>query len=108
MSLSSCNRIVNIACKKLQKQLYLLAPYVLGQILHTIVQCKRATTEHNRIASNVHSVCFSLIAIYDSHAPSYLLRTLDESSRLLFTDITKRYERRTERFNSHKVRGKSH
>uniref|UniRef100_A0A8W7Q0J8 Nucleolar 27S pre-rRNA processing Urb2/Npa2 C-terminal domain-containing protein n=1 Tax=Anopheles coluzzii TaxID=1518534 RepID=A0A8W7Q0J8_ANOCL len=97
-------RIVNIACKKLQKQLYLLAPYVLGQILHTIVQCKRATTEHNRIASNVHSVCFSLIAIYDSHAPSYLLRTLDESSRLLFTDITKRYERRTERFNSHKVR----
>uniref|UniRef100_A0A182K1E0 Urb2 domain-containing protein n=1 Tax=Anopheles christyi TaxID=43041 RepID=A0A182K1E0_9DIPT len=99
-------RIVNVACKKLQKQLYILAPYVLGQILHTIVQCKRATTEHNRIASNVHNVCFSLIAIYDPHAPSYLLRTLDESSRILFTDITKRYERRNDRV-SKKFRGKS-
>uniref|UniRef100_A0A182PKW4 Urb2 domain-containing protein n=1 Tax=Anopheles epiroticus TaxID=199890 RepID=A0A182PKW4_9DIPT len=99
-------RIVNIACKKLQKQLYILAPYVLGQILHTIVQCKRATTEHNRIASNVHNVCFSLIAICDPHVPSYLLRTMDEGSRLLFTDIKKRYERRMERGTS-KGKGKS-
>ncbi|XP_052902657.1 uncharacterized protein LOC128310136 [Anopheles moucheti] len=87
-------RIVNIACKKLQKQLYVLAPYVLGKILHSIVQCKRPTTEHNRIANNVYNVCFSLMAIYDSHAPAYLLRTMDESSRILFTTLTKRYERR--------------
>uniref|UniRef100_A0A182LTI4 Nucleolar 27S pre-rRNA processing Urb2/Npa2 C-terminal domain-containing protein n=1 Tax=Anopheles culicifacies TaxID=139723 RepID=A0A182LTI4_9DIPT len=89
-------RIVNIACKKLEKQLYILAPYVLGKILNTIVQCKRATTEHNRIANNVYNVCFSLMAIYDSHAPAYLLRTLDESCRILFTTIKKRYERRKE------------
>ncbi|XP_053659373.1 uncharacterized protein LOC128708420 [Anopheles marshallii] len=87
-------RIVNIACKKLQKQLYVLAPYVLGKILHTIVQCKRATTEHNRIANSVYNVCFSLMAIYDSHASAYLLRTMDESCRILFTTLTKRYERR--------------
>uniref|UniRef100_A0A182WEU4 Urb2 domain-containing protein n=1 Tax=Anopheles minimus TaxID=112268 RepID=A0A182WEU4_9DIPT len=89
-------RIVNIACKKLEKQLYILAPYVLGKILNTIVQCKRATTEHNRIANNVYNVCFSLMAIYDSHAPAYLLRTMDESCRILFSNIKKRYERRNE------------
>uniref|UniRef100_A0A182MXT7 Urb2 domain-containing protein n=1 Tax=Anopheles dirus TaxID=7168 RepID=A0A182MXT7_9DIPT len=97
-------RIVNIASKKLEKQLYILAPYALAQILHTIVQCKRPTTEHSRIASNVYSVCFSLIAIYDNHAPAYLLRTLDESSRLLFTSITKRFERGN---RGHKVGRKS-
>ncbi|XP_035892714.1 uncharacterized protein LOC118503496 [Anopheles stephensi] len=99
-------RIVNIACKKLEKQLYTLAPYVLGKVLDTIVQCKRSTTEHNRIASNVYNICFSLMGIYDTHAPAYLLRTLDESCRALFTTVTKRYERRNDNLG-YRSRGKS-
>ncbi|XP_049291123.1 uncharacterized protein LOC125768043 [Anopheles funestus] len=99
-------RIVNVACKKLQKQLYVLAPYVLGKILYTIVQCKRATTEHKRIANNVYNVCFSLMEIYDSHAPAYLLRTMDESCRMLFSNIKKQYERRHEKIG-YKERRKS-
>ncbi|XP_053680315.1 uncharacterized protein LOC128731234 [Anopheles nili] len=98
-------RIIAIARKMLESKLSVMAPYTLAQIVHTIVQCKRPTTQQDRIAAKVYNICFDLMAIYDVQASSYLLRTMDESSRLLFTKIKKRQNR--SRFIKRKATGRS-
>ncbi|XP_055537894.1 uncharacterized protein LOC129725756 [Wyeomyia smithii] len=86
-------KIMSLIGEKIEKDTRILAPYILMQIISFILHSKRSTTLHERIARSVHNVCYGLIALYDKHSPGYILRSSDEASRSIYTDIEKGYQR---------------
>lgn len=81
------------AANKVSKDLRIMAPYVLAQIIHFIIQSKRSTTLHEKISRTVYNICYGLIEIYDKHSSSYLLRTCDEASKNVYTEIVKGFRK---------------
>ncbi|KAL9702523.1 hypothetical protein quinque_006041 [Culex quinquefasciatus] len=86
-------KIMSLAEKKVEKDLRIIAPYILAQIIGSITEAKRATTLHEKIARNVHNICYGLVAIYDKHSAAYLLRTCDEAAKNVYTDIVKGFRK---------------
>lgn len=86
-------KIMSHAAKKVAKDLRIMAPYVLAQIINFIIQSKRPTTLHEKIAQTVYNVCYGLIEMYDKHSASYLLRTCDEASKNVYTEIVKGFRK---------------
>ncbi|XP_065081856.1 uncharacterized protein LOC135704346 [Ochlerotatus camptorhynchus] len=86
-------KIMSHAGQKVAKDLRIMAPYVLAQIIHFIIQSKRSTTLHEKISRTVYNICYGLIEIYDKHSSSYLLRTCDEASKNVYTEIVKGFRK---------------
>ncbi|XP_055596681.1 uncharacterized protein LOC129746818 [Uranotaenia lowii] len=86
-------KISNMSTRKLESDLRILAPYILVQIVSYIIQSKRPATLHEKITRNVYNVCYELIGIYDKHSSEFILRTCDEATKNVYTDIVKGYRR---------------
>ncbi|XP_062564433.1 uncharacterized protein LOC134227149 [Armigeres subalbatus] len=86
-------KIMSHAAKKVDKDLRIMAPYVLAQVIHFIIQSKRPATLHEKICRTVYNICYGLIEIYDKHSSSYLLRTCDEASKNVYTEIVKGFRK---------------
>ncbi|XP_019931046.3 uncharacterized protein LOC109621461 [Aedes albopictus] len=86
-------KIMSHAEKKIAKDLRIMAPYVLAQIIHFIIQSKRPATLHEKVSQTVYNVCYGLIEMYDKHSASYLLRTCDEASKNVYTEIVKGFRK---------------
>ncbi|XP_058459392.1 uncharacterized protein LOC131435481 isoform X2 [Malaya genurostris] len=86
-------KIMSLAGKKVETDVRILAPYILMQIISFIVQSKRTTTIHEKISRTVHNICYELIALYDKHSSGYILRTSDEASKNVYTDIVKGFRK---------------
>ncbi|XP_058832585.1 uncharacterized protein LOC131690676 [Topomyia yanbarensis] len=86
-------KIMSLANKKVETDIRILAPYILMQIISFIVQSKRSTTLHEKISRTVYNICYELIAMYDKHSSGYILRTSDEASKNVYTDIVKNFRK---------------
>ncbi|XP_053684513.1 uncharacterized protein LOC128734366 [Sabethes cyaneus] len=86
-------KIMSLVSEKIEKDTRILAPYILMQIISFIIKSKRSTTLHEKISRNVHNICYGFIGLYDKHSSGYILRSSDEASRNVYTDIEKGFRK---------------